>query len=138
VFFPAKIQISKIIDVPYIRAYVWFIKDDKDIIWMWIWLILINISLLDRIWSLWLVRFTHSTPNSIICLDRLIFSVSINSHPDNIYTYHIADRKLSLMKCCVLCYDIYPKKIIIGFKIYPRKNINNNNNSKLAILIWKC
>jgi len=109
VFSPAKIQISKIVDVPYIRAYVWF-KDEKHIIWMWIWLILKNISLLDRIWSLWLVRFTHSTPNSIFCLDRLIFSESINSHPDNIYTYHIADRKLSLMKCCVLCYDIYKKK----------------------------
>jgi hypothetical protein len=39
-----------------IRVYVWF-KDDKHVIWMWIWLILKNISLLDRIWSLWLIRF---------------------------------------------------------------------------------
>jgi hypothetical protein len=45
-----------------IRVYVWF-KDDKHVIWMWIWLMLKNISLLDRIWSLWLVRFAHSPPN---------------------------------------------------------------------------
>jgi hypothetical protein len=37
-----------------------------------------NISLLDRIW--WLVRFNHF----ILWLNRLIFSVSINSHPDSI------------------------------------------------------
>ena len=66
------------------RDYVWY-KDDKHVIWMWIWLILKNISLLDRIWSLWLVRFAHSPPNFIFWLGRLIFSVSINSHPDNIY-----------------------------------------------------
>ena len=84
VIFPAKIQISKPIDVPYIRVYVW-LKDDKHVIWMWIWLILKNISLLDIIWSLWLVRFAHSPTNFIFWLDSLIFSVSINSHPDNIY-----------------------------------------------------
>ena len=67
-----------------IRVYVWF-KDDKHVIWMWIWLILKNMSLLDRIWSLWLIRFAHSPPNFIFWLGRLIFSVSINSHPDNIY-----------------------------------------------------
>ena len=44
-----------------IRVYVWF-KDDKHVIWMWIWLILKNISLLDRIWSLWLTR--HQTSYS--------------------------------------------------------------------------
>ena len=70
-----------------IRLYVWF-KDDKHVIWMWIWLILKNISLLDRIWSLFLVRFAHSTTNFIFWLDMLIFSVSINSHPDNIYISH--------------------------------------------------
>jgi hypothetical protein len=47
VIFPAKIQISKPIDVPYIHVYVWF-KDDKHVVWMWIWLILKIISLLDR------------------------------------------------------------------------------------------
>ena len=67
-----------------IHISVWF-KDDKHVIWMWIWLILKNISLLDRIWSLWFVPFANSPPNFIFCLDRLIFSVSINSHPDNIY-----------------------------------------------------
>jgi hypothetical protein len=66
-----------------IRFYVWF----KDVIGMWIWLILTNISLLDRIWTLWLVRFAHSPPNVIFWLDRLIFSVSINSHPDNLYVW---------------------------------------------------
>jgi hypothetical protein len=40
---------------------------------------------LDIIWSLRLVRFAHSPTNFIFWLDRLIFSVSINSHPDNIY-----------------------------------------------------
>ena len=84
VIFPAKIQISKPIDVPYIHVYVWF-KDNKHIVWMWIWLILKNISLLDRIWSLWLVRFAHSTANFIFWLNRPIFSVSINLHSDNIY-----------------------------------------------------
>ena len=59
VIFPAKIQMSKHIDVSYVRVYVWF-KDAKHVIWMWIWLILKNIRLLDRIWSLWLVRFAHS------------------------------------------------------------------------------
>ena len=65
--------------------YKYRCKDEKHVIWMWIWLILENISLLDRIWNLWLVRFTHSPPNFIFWLGRLIFSVSINSHPDNIY-----------------------------------------------------
>ena len=86
VIFIAKIQISKPIDGPYIHVYVWF-KNDKHVIRMWIWLILKNIRLLDRIWSLWLVRFTHSPTNFILLLSMLIFSVSINSHPDNIYIY---------------------------------------------------
>ena len=67
-----------------IRLYVWF-KDDKHVIWMWIWLMLKNISLLDRIWSLWPVRFAHSTTIFIFWLGMLIFSVSINSNTDNIY-----------------------------------------------------
>ena len=66
------------------HVYVWY-KDDKHVIWMWIWLILKNISLLDRIWSVWLVRFSHSPTNFIFWLGRLIFSASINSHPDNTY-----------------------------------------------------
>ena len=49
-------------------------------------MILKNISLFDRIWSLWLICFAHSPPNFIFWLGRLIFSVSINLHPDNIYT----------------------------------------------------
>ena len=77
-FFPRKYKYRCI------RIYVWF-KDDKHVIWMWIWLMLKNISLLDRIWSLWLVRFSHSPTNFIFWLGRLIFSASINSHPDNIY-----------------------------------------------------
>jgi hypothetical protein len=77
-FFPRKYKYKCI------RVYVWS-KDDKHVIWMWIWLILKNISLLERIWSLWHVRFAHSPPNFIFWLGRLIFSISINSHPDNIY-----------------------------------------------------
>ena len=77
-FFPRKYKYRCI------RVYVWF-NDDKHVIWMWIWLIPKNISLLDRIWSMWFVRFAHSPPNFIFWLDRLIFSVSIKSHPDNIY-----------------------------------------------------
>ena len=79
VIFPAKIQISRCI-----RVYVWF-KDNKHVIWVWISLILKNISLLDSIWSLRLVGFAHSPASFIFWLDRLIFSISINSHPDNIY-----------------------------------------------------
>ena len=90
--FPAKIQISKPIDVPYIRVYVW-LKDDKHVIWMWIKLILKNISLFDIIWSLWLVRFAHS-PTNLFWLDRLIFLVSIKSYPDNIF--------ISLLSCWLL------------------------------------
>jgi hypothetical protein len=55
------------------RDYVWY-KDEKHVIWMWIWLILKNISLLDRIWSVWLVRFSHSPTNFIFWLGRLISS----------------------------------------------------------------
>ena len=77
-FFPRKYKYRRI------RVYVWF-KDDKHIIWMWIWLILKYISLFDRIWSLWLVRIAHSPTNFILWFGRLIVSVSINSHPENIY-----------------------------------------------------
>jgi hypothetical protein len=59
----------------------------KYIIWIWIWLILKNISMLDRIWSLRLVRFTPLPTNFIFWLGRLIFLGSINSHPDNIYVF---------------------------------------------------
>ena len=79
-FFPRKYKYRCI------RVCVWF-KNDKHVIWMWIWLILKKISLLDRIWSLWLVRFAQSPPSFIFLLGRLIFSVSINSHPDNIYVF---------------------------------------------------
>jgi hypothetical protein len=34
---------------------------------------------------LWFVRFAHLPTNFIFWLNRLIFSVSINSHSDNIY-----------------------------------------------------
>ena len=81
-FFPRKYKYRCI------RVYGWF-KDDKYVIWMWIWLILKHISLLDRIWSLWLVRLAHSPTNFIFWLGRLKFSVSINSHPDNIYLLHL-------------------------------------------------
>jgi hypothetical protein len=82
--FPAKIQIYT---CRCICVYVWF-YNDTHVIWMWIWLILKYISQLDRIRSLWLVRFALSPPNFIFWLGRLIFSVSINSHPDNIYIHH--------------------------------------------------
>jgi hypothetical protein len=68
-FFPRKYKYRCI------RVYVWF-KDNKHVIWMWIWLILKNISLLDRIWSLWLVRFAHSPPNFIV-----FFYYKHQSHP---------------------------------------------------------
>ena len=69
-----------------VSVCVWF-KDDTHVIWMWIWLILKIISLLDRIWSLWLVRFVHSPPNFIFWRCRLILSLSFNSYPDNICIY---------------------------------------------------
>ena len=77
-----------------IRVYARF-KDDKHVIWIWIWLILKNINLLDRMWSLWFVRFAHSPPKFIFWLGRLIFSASINSHPDNIYLSSMKEKKLS-------------------------------------------
>jgi hypothetical protein len=82
VIFPAKIQYRCI------RVYAWF-KDDKHVIWMWIWLILNKISLLDRIWSLRLVRFTHSPTNFIFWLGRLIFLRYQSIHIQITYTYLI-------------------------------------------------
>ena len=77
-----------------VSVFMFGLRIDKHVIWMWIWLILKNISLLDRIWSLWLVRFAHSPPSFIFWLGRLIFSVSINSHPDNIYlVYRMKPKK---------------------------------------------
>jgi hypothetical protein len=61
-----------------------------------------NISLLDRIWSLWLVRFAHSPTNFIFWLGRLIFSVSINSHPYNIYIYNRKRTQGQMMICKTL------------------------------------
>ena len=108
VIFPAKVQTSKPIDVPYIRVYVWC-KDDKHVIWMWIWLILKDISLLERIESLWLVHFAQSPANFIFLLGRLIFSVSINSHPDNIY--------ISLLSCWLLHGSLRVIKLQPRFKM---------------------
>ena len=68
-FFPRKYKYRCI------RIYVWF-KDDKHVIWMWIWFILKNVSLLDRIWSMWLVCFAHSPLNFIFWLSRLIASLT--------------------------------------------------------------
>ena len=96
-----------------IRVYVWF-KDDKHVIWMWIWLILKNISLLDRIWSLWLVHFTHPAPSFIFWLSRLIFSVSINSHSDSKY--------ISVSKC----FFTYLQLLAENTKCYLRKGSVNS------------
>ena len=82
-----------------IRLYVWF----KDVIWMWIWLMLKNISLLDRIWSLWLVSFAHSPPNFTFWLGRLIFSVSINSYPDNIYVWLSWGTYNNMLHTSIMC-----------------------------------
>ena len=112
-FFPRKYKYRCI------RVYVWS-KDDIHVIWMWIWLMLKNISLLDIIWILWFVRFAHSPPNFIFWLGRLIFSVSINSHPDSIYIYAMSmDIRTNINKprfytyCKLDChyFTIYPLAI---------------------------
>ena len=103
-FFPRKYKYRCI------RVYVWF-KDDKHVIWMWIWLILKNISLLDKIWSLWLVRFAHSPPSFIFWLGRLIFSVSINSHPDNIY--------FCVMKIKYIIYNVQDYSVLYNNAVRP-------------------
>jgi len=110
-FFPRKYKYRCI------RVFVWF-KDDQHDIWMWIWLILKNISLLDRIWSLWLVRFTHSPTNFIFWLGRLIFSVSINSHSDNIY---ISDKLCWVFNCWFIIINIIlcnGNKVVVLMKSY--------------------
>ena len=114
---PSKIQISKPIDVPYGRVYFLF-KDDKYVICMWIWLILKNISLLDRIWSLWFVRFGHSPTSFIFWLDRLIFSVSINSHPDIIYILDnfMKKKRKHHYDCLSTCHDSIHKISNDGIK----------------------
>ena len=42
-----------------------------------------NTNIVNNRWTI--VRFTHSQTYFILGLSRRIFSVSINSHPDNIY-----------------------------------------------------
>jgi hypothetical protein len=66
-----------------------------------------NISLLGRIWSVWFLRFAHSPPNFIFWLGRLIFSVSINSHADNIYIFYrqISHWRHRLFKYCSVKYN---------------------------------
>ena len=94
----------------YIRVYA-DLRMINLLIWMWIWLILKNISLLDRIWSLWRVRFVHSTTNFIFWLGRLIFSVSINSHPDNIYLLIIVKLKQAKLISSSYNFDVKYKLI---------------------------
>ena len=62
-------------------------------------MILKNISLLGRIWRLLLVRFAYSPTNFIFLLGRLIFSKSINTHPDNIYIYVHCQKLYNLFVC---------------------------------------
>jgi hypothetical protein len=100
VIFPVKIQIYT---CRCRCVYVWF-KDDTHVIWMWIWLILKYISQLDSIRSLWFVRFALSPPSFIFWLGRLIFSVSINSHPDNIYIHDFY--------CFVMTFYIYIQHLV--------------------------
>jgi hypothetical protein len=86
-FFPAKIQISKPIDVPYIRVYVWFKNDKFD--WYWeISACSIEYEACDSF------ALAHPPTNFIFLLGRLIFSVSINSHPDNIYISLLCNMRL--------------------------------------------
>jgi hypothetical protein len=97
---------------------------------MWIWLILKNISLLDRIWSLWLVPFAHSPTNFIFWLGRLIFSVSINSHPDNIY---VSSRETNIIQRAFRPEEWYWSRVIrhmirilpcfIHFNIYLNRRV---------------
>ena len=108
-----------------IRVYVWF-KGDKHAIWIWIWLILKNISLIDRIWSLWLVRFAHSPPSFIFWLGRLIFSVSINSHPDNIYIFGIFVLVTTFLFICFFFIIILEKS--------ENQHFTNNDNRSLLYL----
>ena len=72
-------------------------------------MILKNISLLDRIWSLWLVRFAHSPTNFIFWLGSLIFSVSINSHPDNIYVLSNTLLIFSSLFICLVYFSIFQR-----------------------------
>ena len=124
VIFPVKIQILKPIGVPHICVYVLF-KNDKHVIWMWIRLILKNISRLDRIWSLWLVRFTLSQTNFIFWIDRLIFSVSINSHPDNIY---FLERMILLINIKDLVKSYWISLFLTLFQYIPMYIANHNSS----------
>ena len=124
-FFPRKYKYRCI------RVYVWF-KDDKHVIWMWIWLILKNISLLDRIWSLWLVRFAHSPTNFIFWLGRLIFSVSINSHPDNIYIADCVKGYHCRCACIIVHYNNYKYH---RWNITPYKT-NGIKDKANTVLTW--
>jgi len=74
VIFPAKIQISTPIDVPYIRVYVWFKDEEK--------------YQPARQNMKFVTRSLLSLINKLHILARQadsIFSVSINSHLDSIY-----------------------------------------------------
>ena len=89
---------------------------------MWIWLIVKNISLLDRIWSFWLVCFAHSPANFIFGLGRLIFSISVNSHPDSNLLYRMKPRKHIHVKYCCQAYFKSIGTLSQTFK----NNIHNN------------
>ena len=63
-------------------------KDDNQVILMWIWLILSYINLLGSL-------LRSPANNFIFWLDRLIFSVSINSH---LYTIYLSPLEIRYMK----------------------------------------
>ena len=73
---------------------------------------------------MWLVRFAHLLINFIFLLGRLLLSVSINSHPDNIYLlYRMKPRKHIHVK---YCWQTYVKSI--GTLSQSFKNHIHNND----------
>jgi hypothetical protein len=73
---------------------------------MWIWLILKNISLLDRIWSSWLVRFAHSPPTSYSGSAGWYFR-NQSIHIQITYTYHIFCCNMFVFACPIIAKSQY-------------------------------
>jgi hypothetical protein len=99
--------------------------------------------MLDKIWSLWLVRFAHSPTYIIFWFGRLIFSVSINLHPDNIYlscpTHYVCLNVISLILSFLLFYQLTPCVIqlyecTISFEL---KKKHNTIINWLIIIFYK-
>jgi hypothetical protein len=108
------------------------------ILFLWLWCLTPLSNNMDRflseMWYFFIIFFSLKLPVQLVLITTEV--VSSNPGRGEEYTgsfkekkiiekYHISDRKRFLMKYCLYYATIYKiKKIMIDFKICPRKNIN--------------